>query len=349
MDRYNATYYCNANTYPASVTLERDRLCIQLKEDGKPLFVYWYYEQIRESKRTATFEYPGYPLQTLEVLDAALASDICNLSEQSRNKVVRNRMGPVLLRFAAVVLFLMLAYILLVPVLTGALANSFPIENERGLGRQLFSSMQNDFAVDEKRTAYINTFFDELKIPSRYPIQITVVKSEVANAFAMPGGYIVVYDQLLKDIHTYEELAAILAHEFVHIENRHTLRSLFRRMGGYLFISLLLGDAGGISALLLNQAENLKSLSYSRSLEKEADEKGAALLVQRNIDCRGFVWLFQALKKENHDAPPSEWLSSHPDLEKRIRNISKSNSCRGEHPEINETLQTLFLKIKTAE
>lgn len=350
MNRYNATYYCNANEYPAEVSLERNRLCIRFGENDKPNLVYWYYEQTQKSKHSSsTFEYPGYPLQTLLVLDADLVASIQTYCEESRRKVVRNRMRPVLIMFAAVVAFLLLAYAFGVPWLAGKLANDFPLDNEKALGQQLFASVKSGFDVDEKRTAYLNAFFDELRIPSRYDVQITVVKSETANAFAVPGGHIVVFDKVLQGMTSYEELAALLAHEFVHVENRHSLRSLFRRLGGYLFFSFLLGDIGEIGGVLVRNAEDLKNLSYSRGLEKEADEEGTRLLVQRNIDCKGFVQLFRGLKKQNPGPQPAEWLSSHPDLEKRIRNIQKNNSCRNAAPKGNEVLHALFLKIQIAD
>jgi predicted Zn-dependent protease len=242
-----------------------------------------------------------------------------------------------------------LAYFVLVPWLASAMASSFPVSYEKQMGEGIYASVKQGYEVDAQRTAYINEFFKELNFPSNYDVRITVVKNKVANAFALPGGNIVVHDKILAGIGSYEELAALLAHEFTHVENRHSLRTMFRQLSGRVFIALLLGDAGAVSTVLVGNAEHLKNLSYSRSLEKEADEDGAELLVQRNIDCNGFVRLFQFLKKEVKGPQPSEWLSSHPELDKRMENIRKYTSCQQSSPIQNPELKTLFLRLKTAE
>lgn len=209
--------------------------------------------------------------------------------------------------------------------------------------------MKGSFTIDKKRTAYLNEFFQQLKFSSKYQIQITVVKSDVVNAFAMPGGHIVVYDKILSGMKSYEQLAALLSHEFTHIENRHTLRNLFRQFSSRIFLALLVGNTDAVSSVLINNADNLKSLSYSRSLETESDENGARLLAERGIDCKGFADLFQLFKKETAGAEPPEFINSHPNLDKRIKNIQELNFCQQRSFTKDSALHTLFLKIQTAD
>jgi predicted Zn-dependent protease len=152
-------------------------------------------------------------------------------------------------------------------------------------------------------------------------------------------------------MNSYEELAALLSHEFTHVNERHTTRSIFRKMASSLFISIIFGDVGTLGNVIVGNADELKGLSYSRSLEKEADKNGLKILSDRKIDCNGFVNLFQLLEKEikKEGGEPSEWISSHPDLEKRT-NYTKLNKLFNKNgAEVNETMKTLFLKIKTAD
>jgi predicted Zn-dependent protease len=86
----------------------------------------------------------------------------------------------------------------------------------------------------------------------------------------------------------------------------------------------MLGDATAVGGVIINNADDLKSLSYSRALEKEADDNGARLLADRKIDCGGYLKLFQVLKKETQGAQPHEWINSHPNLDKRIQNIENN-------------------------
>ncbi|MCU7548616.1 M48 family metallopeptidase [Chitinophagaceae bacterium LB-8] len=347
MSHYNATYYYNTIEYPAKISFENDKLVIQF--DVAQNAVFWFYDQVRTDQTPQAFYYPGYPLQSLVVLSKELSDELSSRIEQHKKKLSGRKTGLVVKLFLAVIAFVLLAYFFLLPWLASAMASSFPLRYEEQMGDGIYASIKNDYEVDAQKTAYINEFFKELHFPSKYDVRITVVKSEVANAFALPGGNIVVHDQIIAGIGSYEELAALLTHEFTHVENRHSLRAMFRQLSGRVFIGLLLGDASAVSAILVGNAELLKSLSYSRSLEKEADEGGAQLLAQRNIDCNGFVRLFQYLKKESKGPEPSEWLSSHPELDNRIRNIRKQSLCKQSSPVQNMQLKTLFLKLKTAE
>ena len=248
-----------------------------------------------------------------------------------------------------VLAFLILAYFFAVPWIASLLANRFPVSYEKSIGDQAFNSMKAGFKIDEQRTKYINDFFRQLNIPSKYPVQITVVKDNVMNAFALPGGHIVVYDKIISGMGSYQELAALLSHEFTHIENRHTVRTLFRQLGSKVFLSLILGDASAVGSVIIDNADQLKSLSYSRSLESEADENGVRLLSERKIDCAGFVGLFQMLKKETAGFQTSEWMSSHPDLDKRIKNIQDNILCKNATPQKDSALHHSFMMLKTAD
>jgi predicted Zn-dependent protease len=345
----NATYYCNGIEYPATIRLDKNRLSIAVRGDHNSNEVFWQYEKIKPGSISRSFAYNDYPPQTLEVLQPAVASNLsAMIAARSRNAQNR-RLAPFIKLAAAVILFLVLMYSIVVPWLAGAMANRFPASYEQQLGNQLYAQLKNQFTIDEPATREINRFFQALRVPSPYPIRITVVKENIVNAFALPGGHIVVYDKLLNGIGSYEELAALLSHEAMHVTNRHTVRTMFRQMSSALFLSLLIGDAGAISTIILNNANELKNLSYSRSLETEADTEGASLLAQRGISCNGFVRLFQLLQKQSNEAEPSEWLSSHPDLKKRIRQVAQNKACTSVAPSGNEQLRHLFLQLKTAE
>lgn len=349
MHTYNATYYSNAYEFPATVVLQKKGLTIHFENGGEKATVSWPYDGIAPTKAGGTtFTYPGYPLQTLVVLDAALATAIADRKEAWHQNRMRRRTARVFSIFAAFVGAVMLTYLFVLPWIAGLIAGTIPVAYEKKMGSQLFGAMRSSYKVDEKRTAYINAFFEELKVPSAYDIQITVVKNDVANAYAMPGGYIVVHDKLLQGIASYPELAALLSHEFIHIENRHSMRSLFSRMSNYIFLSLILGDIGTVTAIVVSHTHHLKNLSYSRRLETEADEEGLQLLTERGIDCNGFVRLFRVLHQEVGEEP-AEWISSHPNLKKRIKNIQQQAACKGQQPINHQTLQTLFQQIKKAD
>ena len=153
-----------------------------------------------------------------------------------------------------------------------------------------------------------------------------------------------VYRALLEKMKSYPELAALLAHEFTHVNNRHTTKSIFRQLGSRIFLGLLFGKIGSVTSVLVDHADNLKSLKYSRKLEKEADMDGLSLLQERHIDPNGFVTLFQHLKESGPGSSMPEFLGSHPDIEKRIAYIQEAS--KGATFEENEQLKSIFEKLK---
>ena len=240
---------------------------------------------------------------------------------------------------------LFILYLLIVPWLSSRLASNVSVKTEQQLGDAVYDAMHLSEREDTAASYLLNEFFSTLDVPTGYAIRITVVKENVANAFALPGGRIVVYDALLDEITSYPELAALLSHEFIHVNNKHATRSIFRRLGSKVFLGLVFGRFGTVTSVLVDHADNLKSLTYARSLEKEADIKGLAILTKRKIDPAGFTRLFEHLQ----DAAPMdnlpEMLASHPAVEKRIRYLEEA-AVNAEVLE-NPRLKAIFEKIKS--
>jgi Zn-dependent protease with chaperone function len=239
---------------------------------------------------------------------------------------------------------LVTAFLLIVPWLSERLASTISIKTEEQLGDAVYDALALSAGEDKEASLVLNDFFDAMDVPTAYNVRITVVKNDIVNAFALPGGNIVVYTGLLKELKTYPELAALLSHEFTHVNNRHSTRSIFRRLGSRVFISLLLGNFGSVTSVLIDQADQFKSLNYSRKLEKEADMEGLALLKERSIDPEGFTALFKHLKAAAPVSSLPEFLGSHPDIDTRIAYIREASV----HTQVEENaqLKSIFEKIK---
>lgn len=344
----SATYSLNgANPQPATLQFLKDRLQINLLDaDEQPLSFYWYYEQVAQQPGLPfTFTYLDYPPQVLTLASPEAAAQLEQSIRTARRSVFTRRRSAFFKVAAGVALVLLFAFFILVPWIAQALAGRFPRSYEKRIGEEMFRSIEARFEVDAARTAYINDFFSSLDVPSDYAIRITVVDNNESNAFAMPGGHIVVYSKLLDGLNSYPELAALLLHEYAHVQNRHSLKSMFRSLSYSILLALVVGDLSAVGGVLINNASNLENLSYSRSLEKEADENAASLMAARRIDCDGFIRLFQFLQRENKNEV-SEWISSHPDLNKRMRNIREHKGCSQQTTSQHELLQVLFAKLK---
>lgn len=246
--------------------------------------------------------------------------------------------------FLGIISFLVLLYFLLVPWMSEKLAARVSINTEEKFGEAVYDALVPQNSDNAKVSLAVNDFFAAMKVRTSYNVRITVMEGEVVNAFALPGGRIVVYSALLEKMESYPELAALLSHEFTHVNNKHSTKSIFRKLGSKIFISLLFGKFGSVTSVLVDQADNLKSLKYSRGLEKEADVEGLALLQERKIDTRGFADLFKHLKESAPAGSMPEFLGSHPDIDKRIAYIREASA--NAVVEENEQLKSIFDKIK---
>lgn len=248
------------------------------------------------------------------------------------------------LLFLGILGILFLLYLLIVPWLSEKLASKVSIKTEKQLGDAVYDALGLSGQEDTAKTFVLNEFFSTMDVPTAYNIKITVVNDNVVNAFALPGGRIVVYSALLNEITSYPELAALLSHEFTHINNKHSTKRIFRQLGSKVFLSLLFGRFGTVTSIVVNHADNLKSLTYSRSLEKEADMDGLAILTKRGINPRGFVDLFHHLKEAAPTNTLPEFLGSHPDVDRRISYIQEAS--KGSSVKEDVQLKAIFEKLK---
>jgi len=153
--------------------------------------------------------------------------------------------------------------------------------------------------------------------------EVHVVALEQPNAFALPGGPLVVTTGLLLAAPSAEAVAGVLAHEVAHVTERHAMRALLRQAGVGLLLSVLVGDAAGAGSGLVEHAASLTGLSHSREMEREADRVGAALLRRAQLDPRALADFLRVLQQEEQQqrAQVPAFLSSHPLTSERLQRL----------------------------
>lgn len=153
---------------------------------------------------------------------------------------------------------------------------------------------------------------------SPYPFRVRVVDLEMINAFALPGGEIVIADGLLRFAATPDEVAGVLAHEMGHVLHRHATASIIEAVGLAFLFATLLGDIG--SGAIGAAGETLIGLTFRREAEAEADERAFDLLERAGLSRRGMASFFARIEREAGDLPAAlRLLSTHPPNEIRGR------------------------------
>ena len=143
-----------------------------------------------------------------------------------------------------------------------------------------------------------------------YKFEVTVVKSDVVNAFALPGGYVVVFTGLMKKAESGEEVAGVLSHELNHVLQRHGLERIVKSLGLMTVAAIVLGNQQGLVGMMKQLGVELLTLKFGREQETEADLTGLQLLQRAKIDPSGMIRFFERLSEK--DQGRMEWLSTHP-------------------------------------
>jgi predicted Zn-dependent protease len=236
-------------------------------------------------------------------------------------------------------------YFYILPWFAGSVAEKIPANLEKDFGDAIFKNTISRYEINDSITGKVNAFAREINFKTDYPIEVTVVKQDEVNAFALPGGHVIVFDKIIREMKTKEELAALLAHEVAHIHYRHSLKSIFRSLSGYLLISLVFSDISGITAILADNSNMLLNLSFSRNLEAQADEKATEILIANGLDLNGCVNLFALLKKQSKDAMTFQLLSTHPLTDERIL-FAKKAARNQKGIKANQKLENIWSTIQ---
>uniref|UniRef100_A0A7R9WVE8 Peptidase M48 domain-containing protein n=1 Tax=Craspedostauros australis TaxID=1486917 RepID=A0A7R9WVE8_9STRA len=181
-----------------------------------------------------------------------------------------------------------------------------------------------EFAKKHSLKHYINAStpsspMDGIKQPT-----FTVVKSDMANAFVLPGNHIFVMTGLFRYARNEDELAAVLAHEMAHTLARHTGE---RISGGIVrqmlsILSLLVDPQGGLLLVLSQGITLMRELPHSRLQELEADEIGLHIMSHACYDPRAAKTVFARMKHDSSEQPPA-FLSTHPSHDQRLQKFDE--------------------------
>lgn len=180
-------------------------------------------------------------------------------------------------------------------------------------------------ALPEARRAVLTRRFAGLRAsaPDVREARIVFRRSPVlhANAFALPDGTIVLLDDLVQSMDDDRLVLAVLAHELGHVAHRHTLRLILESSAIGAFLAFYLGDA---SQLLAAAPAAALQARYSRALETEADDYGAALLVRSGLSpallADALERLVQVTHLQAHSAAEG-YIASHPPTETRMARL----------------------------
>ncbi len=210
------------------------------------------------------------------------------------------------------------------------------ISEEEEMSREFMRVVSRRFRIirDPMIQEYINGIGQKILStmpPQPFEYRFFVIKQEVYNAFAGPGGNIFINSGLIEDMESEDELAGIIAHEIIHVSSRHISQKIERssKIGlatlAGMVAGIFLGVAGaGAAANAISvgsmAAGKSAGLAYSRQDEMQADELGIRHLTDAGYSGAGLLHALKRIRDaqwfSSEDIPT--YLMTHPAVEDRI-------------------------------
>ncbi|NJK38284.1 MAG: M48 family metallopeptidase [Oscillatoriales cyanobacterium RM1_1_9] len=237
----------------------------------------------------------------------------------SRNAPASNRQLIILLGiFATLIITLIVVPLVLVDIFIGKL----PVSVEQQLGRLVVPVYQQMAKPSDTQTT-LNQLLDQLE--TQLPLdssqnrdyQIFYIPQDTVNAVAIPGDRILIFQGLLEEVESENELMMILGHELGHFAHRDHLRGIGRGLVLQAVLSMILPNVGSLESAALA----VSNAQFSQSQERRADEFGLTLLNAHYGQVAGATDFFERLSRERQ--MDFAFLNTHPSSKDRVESLQE--------------------------
>jgi Zn-dependent protease with chaperone function len=336
-------FYDGATSARHDVTVEPATAALRIRAADGNTLAEWPYDEIETLSApdgVLRIGRAGNPvLARLEVRDPALAATIDDLSipiDRSGRSERRMQRKVVFWSFAATTSLVIVA-VFGVPAIATHLAPLVPYRVERLLGNAVDAQVRSMLDNSKSSAAFecgqsesektgraaFDQLIGKLETAAALPIPLSpaVVRRSDANAIALPGGRIYVFQGLIDKSETPDELAGVLAHEIGHVARRDGTRSVLQAAGLSFLLGMLLGDFVGGGAVVIVAKTVLQS-SYSRAVETAADAYSVDLMTKAGGDPHALAVILKRIAGDSDGW--SKLLLDHPETRDRIAIIERA-------------------------
>ena len=233
-----------------------------------------------------------------------------------------------------------------IPSIATSIAHGLNEQTQRKIGRTVSYKVVEALALAEKNSKTVgeltcnrepgsrrlNGIVDQLRfiLPENRSINIRVIDLNVSNAFALPGGQILVFRGLLDDLESANELAGIIAHELAHVYYKHPSELFLRETGIAVMIGFLFGDITG-GWMLAGATRLISGAAHSRAAEIDADKLAIKLMNSAGWDIRPLSNFFERIHRKKGSMEQSLSLfMTHPLSKNRASVITAGANANGE-------------------
>lgn len=340
--RYTARYFDGRTARPRNVRISIAADGISIYRDGGVFIAAWPADRVVLPERPRRDEpvIVGLDETTSRIAidDPSATQALLDAFPRAHRRVRTNRRGAIKIAAwsAGAIAAAALLVTVIIPLLSAQLARQTPDAIKHRIGAaaleqvvELIAYLPGEnrraaYCVDGNGVAILRRLEDRIFAGMADPpeIRLIAVKAALVNAFALPGGYVVVTEGLLENAESPDEVAGVIAHEIGHVVYDHPTQAIFRTTAVSLLVSAVIGDfTGGV--LIGAVAEWAINSSYSRDAEREADDFAIERLNETGIGGAGLIRFFERLLAA--EGPKEEgamnFVSTHPPTPERIARI----------------------------
>jgi len=290
-----------------------------------------------KDKEKIFFLHPHFPDSGLYTYDSQiLEHPTLRLRSNLQNQIQRAtyvREGPskhTILVYAIIGLIVAVLAILWVGnnAILNYVVQRLPSSLEDEIGKSVMMEVKErfKFVVEPEYTNYLSVVGRRMNAAmpkGTKEFKYYVIDVPIVNAFAVPGGYVLVCRGLIEQTDSPEELAGVLAHECAHLTQRHSMRQIAGTQAPGLVMKYFFGQHNSVLTLFASAAAYIGQQSYSRAQETEADEIGFDYLVKAEINPEGMIRFFRKVKAMESGFSDPTFLRSHPPTEERLEKLEK--------------------------
>lgn len=281
----------------------------------------------REHGATATVDVPGFAAALKAAAKGALDAQLVAIARRHHRRLSWDRiLAVVALGLVAGAVF----FVASLPRILRASVDALPRSIDRRVGDIVVhtvardAELANDPVLDDAVRALLARL--EPHVPhDGFVYRTRVLASPDVNAFALPGGQIVVCAGLLARAERPEAVAGVLAHEMAHVEQRHALRAMLANLGLAAALRYLAGNVDFLPAYAEDGALLAAIRAFGREEEVEADTVGVRTMIAAGLDPEGLADVFRSLGDVRGSEMPGmlAWMSTHPGHAERIANVER--------------------------
>lgn len=206
---------------------------------------------------------------------------------------------------------------------------------EQELGKQVSEKIRERYGVVQDAAVHryvglVGTALAQGSTRPNLPWAFIVLDTDGVNAFAAPGGYVHITRGALALLKNEAELAGVLAHEIIHITEKHTVTAMQKNQAVQMGASETLSGSSALMQRVVNATyENIVERGFGRSEENESDEKGVVLANKTGYAPNGLIAFLTTLRDRNKDSKEKRGLfSSHPETQDRLARNTKQISAQ---------------------